>query len=173
MDAYVLGTHEGDLPTSLVGAGDEGNRIRAAAKLQGADQNVFYALQVESADDVQPHVDAIIASGTSPIAILTAGSEAATLLIVPHHPAYLPPGLWTAFVHVVGEGADRAVEVLLELLGEERVAAARLDDGSVLVEATGDDRDELADAIDRATAEATVTEQVRGFAAQDEFHRAT
>jgi hypothetical protein len=175
VDAYVFGSHDGELPISLVGTGDEGRRVRAIARIDSDGPDVVYALQVASADDARQLVDALGAAGTRPGTVLFPDAAAAATSLHPipvPHPAYLPPGRWIAFVHVVGEGAEQAIETLLELLGEGRVAAVQLDDGSYLIEATSDDRDALVTALDSAIID-TLTEQVRGLASSDEFHRAS
>lgn len=139
MDAYVLGKHDGELPTHLLGQGD--NRIRAMARLEGPDHNVFYALEVPDEGSVHPHTTAIADAGTIIAEILIHNAEVAGFILITIHPSHMPP--WERYVFLLLELELEELEQALveagEILGPDGVAAAVDGQGRALVELGSND----------------------------------
>lgn len=141
MDAYVLGTHDGELPTHLLGHGD--NRVRAMARLDGPDHNVFYALEVPNAESVDGHVSAIGDAGSIVGRILIIDGNIAAVVI---HPSHMPPWERYLFLLLELEAIEEALAAARDILGEGGVAAAADSQGHILVELGGNDAAALQEA---------------------------
>ena len=157
MDAYVLGSHPGELPTHLLSA-EPGNRIRAVARLEDGEYDVFYALETQSEEDVERHLAAIREAGTDPLVVWhTHGSGAVALGPIPWPkplpppppaPAWVPPCDWYLFLVAKVGDVLGLVEALRHRFGPENVAVVQGPDGRHLLEVGSKDRDELATALD-------------------------
>jgi hypothetical protein len=180
MDAYVFGRHDGDLPTHLVGQGVEGNRIRAVARLQGGEHDVFYALEVESHDDIERHVGVLTEAGSQPSLVLRPGPDTATSgpihlpppIPPPPMPAWVPPYPWLLFLVCVVDDVVQLIEILRDRLGGDAVAAWQAGDGRYLIEAGATERSSLQDVLEQARGPAGLSEDTAHFASIDEFRRA-
>ena len=172
MDAYVLGSHPGELPTHLLSA-EPGNRIRAVARLEDGEYDVFYALETGSEEDVERHLSAIREAGTNPLVIWhTHGSGAAARgpipwpkPLPPPQPSWLPPRPWLLFL--LAEIADVIIfiESLRERFGVDLVAGFLAPDGRYLIEVAANDRTEIAAALTELAPLAGVTNDVAHYAA--------
>jgi hypothetical protein len=157
MDAYVFARHDGDLPTHLVGNGEPGNRIRAMARLNEGEHDVFYALELESHDDLDRHVGALQDAGSTPSLVLRPDNSWAAVdlkippLPQPPTPMWLPPFPFLCLIVADVDDVGRAVETLVEHLGPEGIAIWRGEDGDYLIEVGADDRDRLEAAIGAAS----------------------
>ncbi|MDQ1694762.1 MAG: hypothetical protein QOJ03_115 [Frankiaceae bacterium] len=179
MDAYVFGQHDGDLPTHLVGQGIEGNRIRAMAALQGDDHNIFYALEVESLEDLDRHIGQLTEAGSAAVITLVPDFDAIASgpihvppLPPPPTPAWIPPYPWLVFVITSVEDVVGLVVKLREQLGDDAVAVWQAADGRYLIEAGAAERSALESAFDEISGTGGMTDDTRLFAAGDELHRA-
>jgi hypothetical protein len=165
MDAYVFGRHDGDLPTHLVGNGEPGNRIRAMARLNEGEHDVFYALELESHDDIDRHVGALQDAGSTPSLVLRPDTGWAAVdlklppLPQPPTPMWLPPFPFLCLIVAEVDDVGAAVGTLVEHLGPEGIAIWRAEDGHYLIEVGADDRDRLEAAIEAAA-------QPEGFVAK-------
>jgi hypothetical protein len=157
MDAYVFGTHDGDLPSHLIGAGELGNRVRAMARLDGPDHNVYYAIEAPDTAALDSHVSNLTATGTAPTStILMCGSQPCADLLAngyqPHSlPSHLPPWECVQFLALLlEEGVSPAeeLEAARLLLGADGVAAATDGEGRVLIQLGANDTETVAQASD-------------------------
>lgn len=170
MDAYVLGTHDGDLPTHLLGRGEEGHRVLVIAPLSGPDHNVLYKIEAPDADGVQHHVERISGVGTLVGRILIRctsencfgliESVKPFLILGPHS---LPPYLHYVFQWLEQAHVRDEVAALVEIFGPEGVAAATDGEGHFLVEYGSDDPDKITagDAVFSGTGHAITGEILR------------
>jgi hypothetical protein len=156
MEAYVFGRHDGDLPTHLVGNGDPGNRIRAMARLNEGEHDVFYALEVESDDDIERHIGSLQEAGSTPALVLRPDGGWASVdlkippLPQPPAPMWLPPYQFLCLIVAEVDDVGRAVNTLIEHVGPEGIAIWRGQDGQYLIEVGADDRAQLEVAIEAA-----------------------
>lgn len=172
MDAYVLGSHPGELPTHLLGD-EEGNRIRAMARLEGGDFDVFYALETQSEEDVERHVAALRDAGTDIIIIWHGHGgpvESGPIslpppLPPPPRPSWIPPRPWLLFLLAEIVDVILLVESLRERFGIDNVAGYHGSDGRYLIEVGAHDRDSLAAAFDELAPLAGVSAPAVHFAA--------
>jgi hypothetical protein len=177
MDAYVFGRHEGDLPTHLVGTGEPGNRIRAMARLNEGEHDVFYALEGESHDDIDRHISSLEEAGTTADVVLRPHDESAVVLGLPPLPQpplpmWLPPFPFLCLIVAEVEDVGRTVGTLVEQLGPEGIAIWRGEDGHYLIEAGADDRDRLEAAIEAASAPDDFVTKSRLLTSGDDMVRA-
>jgi hypothetical protein len=178
MDAYVFGRHDGDLPTHLVGNGEPGNRIRAMARLNEGEHDVFYALEVGSIEDLERHVGDLQSAGSTPSVVLRpdGGWSAVDLKIPPLPqppvPMWMPPYPVLCLIIAEIDDVGRAVETLVEHLGPEGIAIWRGENGDYLVEAGADDRQKLEAALQAATEPEGFVERSRLLTSGDDMVRA-
>jgi hypothetical protein len=159
MDAYVLGQHDGDLPTHLLERGELGNRVRAMATLDGPDHNVFYAIEAPDQNALDTHTASLAEAGTDSQRTMSACLDPDCLPLLGKdshviHPSFIPPCLYYLFhwlfhpgdpeagTDFVAEGLDKAREIL----GDDGVAASTDGNGNVLIELGGNDEAKLAEA---------------------------
>lgn len=152
MDAYVLGSHSGELPTHLVSA-NTGNRIRAVARLEGGQHDIFYALEVDSVDDFDRHVRDIEGAGTRIAVVLNPhggnvqmGPIPLPIPPPPPTPSWIPPCEWAMFVFATVEDIVGLIEKLRERFGVEYVAGLRVGNQYIL-EVGAEERDSLETAL--------------------------
>jgi hypothetical protein len=155
MDAYILGTHEGDLPIHLLKEGEPGNRIRAMARLEGPVHNVFYALEAPDEMSVDSLTTTVGSSGTTPQKSMVVCLRPPCLVTVgggpgrPNpNPSYVPWAEMYVFHLFEAETAADAVRAARASLGEDAVAAATDGNGRIMVELSSND----ATALDSASA---------------------
>jgi hypothetical protein len=174
VDAYVLGRHDGGLPHRLVGSGEAGNRIRAIVGVQHDEHNVFVALEADDAAGVDAHLGSLRAAGVTPrLVFYPDWTKAAGFPIPVPKPAWVPPFPWLAFLVLSElEAAVAFVQHLVDRLGDDRVGAWVSADGQVVVEAVGDDADQLRAELDEAASAAGVTDRLQAVGSVDDFHRA-
>jgi hypothetical protein len=158
MDAYVLGAHEGDLPTGLLTAGEPGNRIRVMARLEGDSHDVYYAIEAPDAAAIEALVQSIVGSGTVIHKRMTASEDdqiKRALDGVPHGPSWLVFNPIFKFLWFEAEDIIEAAHLAIDRIGGDRIAAAIDGDGHILVEFGHDD-------------EALLDEVIAGFVAATE-----
>jgi hypothetical protein len=158
MDAYILGTHEGDLPTHLLEGGEVGNRVRAMAQLDGPDHNVFYAIEGPDQATVDAHVRSIVAAGTTVQHAITPDdgrtNDPEWVMIGVSHPSHKPPWEYYIFWRLLHYGDPveytgalaEGLGAARDLVGDDRIAVAINAEGDVLIELCGDDQAALVEA---------------------------
>lgn len=138
MDAYVLGTHEGELPTHLLGAAG-GGRVRVMGQLDDAPHTVFVGLDGDSHDALD-EADAAVRGGVGDaVSFRPDPNASAALPLVIHMPAKLPPWLRIIILFLEAEAIEAAILAAHEALGPEGIAVATDGAGRYLVELGGDD----------------------------------
>ena len=174
MDAYVFGRHDSGLPLHLVGAGEAGNRVRAVVGVEHDEHNVFVALEANDAAGADAHLQSLAAAGVTPhFVLLPDWMKAAGFPIPVPKPAWVPPCPWLAFLVLPSiEIAVAFVQRLVDRLGDDHVGAWVAADGQVVVEAVGDDADQLRAELDEAASAAGVTDRLQAIGSVDDFHRA-
>ncbi|HVB27616.1 MAG TPA: hypothetical protein VNE21_06870 [Mycobacteriales bacterium] len=163
MNTYVFGKHSGAVePGSLVG-GEPGSRIRAAVRLDGAD-DVLYAIEAEDEDGLQNHLLTITTAGTTvitfPLTVCVDTECLALLKDISYLPMWLPP--FDIYVFAALEG-DGPLDVLVELEAPG-VAAATDGHGRFVVELGGAERAPLERDMERLQAAANVRALNAGWA---------
>lgn len=150
MDAYVLGMHEGDLPTHVVNEGEAGHRVVVVAPLSGPDHNVLYKIEATDADGVHGHIERISGLGTVINKwLIRCISENCFGLIETFKPFSilgphsLPPYLYYVFHWLEQEHVRDEVAALLEIFGPDGVAAATDGAGHFLIEYASDDAEKI------------------------------
>jgi hypothetical protein len=143
MDAYILGRHEGDLPSHLLAQGEPGNRVRAIARLEGPDHDVFYALEAPDQQSLDSLVQAITVAGSNPASVLPACAliHCKGAIANVRGPSYLPPWPTYVFEWFDADTAAEAIQLAVDSLGEDAVAAATDGQGHILIELAGPDED--------------------------------
>lgn len=140
MDAYVLGTHTGDLPTHILGDAGSG-RVRAMSQLEGAPHSIFAAVEGDSPEALEDALAAVRGAGVADAVALTLNPEAddvGTIIInLIHVPARIPPWELLVFVYLEAELILETLEAAVEALGAENVAVASDGQGRVLIELGG------------------------------------
>jgi hypothetical protein len=178
MDAYVIGRHD-DAPAQLASASPQGNRIRAIAR--GEEGLVLIAIEHESDDDLDRHVEAIRSAGVDVRDVLRhhpGGPDAENIgpIIVPPPPPppmpqWIPPLPWLLFVLGRLERVDVLVSALREDIDADSVAWALLADGRSLIEIGGDDRASLDASFARAAEAAELDEHLRLYVSSERLTR--
>lgn len=143
MDAYILGKHDGDLPTHLL-SGPGGNRVRAMARLDGPHHDAFYAIEVDDPDGVTVLTESLSDSGLvisqTHVAAVADENKVAAHIVPYVHPSHMPPWECYAFIHAQWvEQIPEILAAILAELGDGTVAAAVDSDGNVLIELGSDD----------------------------------
>ncbi|MBV9293577.1 MAG: hypothetical protein JO222_14105 [Frankiales bacterium] len=174
MDAYVFGRHDGGLPHQLVGTGEAGNRVRAVVGVEHDEHNVFVALEASDAAAADAHVQSLAAAGVTPhLVFYPDWMKAAGFPIPVPKPAWVPPCPWLAFLVLPSvDVAVAFVQQLIDRLGDDHVGAWVAADGQVVVEAVGDDADQLRAELDAAGSESGITDRLQVIGSVDDFHRA-
>ena len=139
MDAYILGRHAGELPSLT--SGSTGNRVRAMARLDGPEHDVFYALEVNGPDGVDVVTESLtdlglVVSKTH----LPARDDKDKYAIVAGRPSHMPP--WEVYLFLNGDVSEEIAATLNEVvedLGEGTVAAAVDNNGDALIELGSND----------------------------------
>ncbi|HVV75947.1 MAG TPA: hypothetical protein VHC43_07910 [Mycobacteriales bacterium] len=153
MDAYVLGTHESDLPTHLLQDGAEGDRVRAIARLNGVDHNAFYAIEAPDAESAELHLEKIKGLGTNVnwwLIHCVAEDCLGLMEIKPFsilNPSKMPPYDFYLILTVEQEHVRDEVATARQLLGEDGVAAATDGRGRFLIELGSNDQSALDAAV--------------------------
>lgn len=140
MDAYVLGTHKGDLPTHLLGDAGSG-RVRAMGALEGAPHSIYVAVEGDTREALEDAVAIVTGAGIEAEVGLTLNPEAADsgniIINLIHIPSRMPPWELLLFLWLEGELFADAIETAVEHLGPEGVAVASDGKGKVLIELGG------------------------------------
>lgn len=140
MDAYVLGTHEGGLPTHLLGDAGRG-RVRAMGSLEGSPHSIYVAVDGDSpeaiADALSAVNDAIDAVALTLNPETDGGGTVAALPFVIHMPSRIPPPDEVVFIYVEADGIGEALQVVVDTLGPDGVAVAGDGEGRFIVELGG------------------------------------
>jgi hypothetical protein len=153
LNAYILGRHDGALPSHLLrNQGDE-HGIFAMAPLTGDTHTVYYAASIPESATVGDVVGTLEGAGTSVeeviVACVSDGCQAMIMAILEIiGPCKIPgPPEWVVFL--VLEGLERLthLEHALDRLGAGNVAAAYDGDGRFLVELASDDESLLDDVV--------------------------
>jgi hypothetical protein len=151
LNAYVLGTHEGELPTHVLGAAGSGS-VRAMGRLEGSPHTVFVALEGDTPAAIEEAIAAVSAAGVAAKVSLTLnpdGPQVATLIPgIIHWPSRFPPYKFVIFIYVEADGIDAAFNGAVADLGSDHVSVAGEGDGRFLVELVGDN----AEAVEAAAA---------------------
>lgn len=150
MDAYVLGTHEGDLPTHLLGQGEEGHRVLVMARLDGPDHDVLYKIEAPDKEGVSTHVANITGAGSliDRILIRCIRENCFGLIetikpymgVAPHS---LPPYVYYAFQWLEQDHIRDEFAALVDIVGMDGLAAATDGEGHFLIEYGSDDADKI------------------------------
>jgi len=139
MDAYVFGTHEGDLPTHVLGAAGSG-RVRVMGQLEGAPHTVFVGIEGESHDALDEADAAVRGSGVADaVSFRPDPNASAALPLIIHMPAKIPPWLRIIIIFLEAEAIEAAILAGHEALGPDGIAVATDGQGRYLVELGGDD----------------------------------
>lgn len=152
MDGCVFGRHEGDLPLHLLQEGEPGNRIRAMARLEGPDHNIYYAIEAPDRQAFDSLVANATGAGSIPmyspdfcigsvcIPPVTGGGGGTT-------PSYLPPWVRIRFLIALAqkehEKIDEAIVRTKERLGPDSIAFATDGKGMVIIEVGSNDEEPL------------------------------
>jgi hypothetical protein len=150
MDAYILGTHEGELPTHLLAHGEEGHRVRTMGRIEGPTHNVFYALEVPDLAAFERIAGHIADAGTAnPQTIQPTGHP--EYRSSKHAPSHFPPWdrIAILLLHLELEKQIAATAAAVKRLGDEGVAVITDGSGLTLAEFGGNDAAE----VDAAAAE--------------------
>ena len=162
MNAYLFGSHKGNLPVHLLGKGAPGNRIRAMAELDGPDHSIFVAFEVPDINAANQHVMSLSTSGVDPGPVVPmCGSETCLQLlmdIVESVVADLDGFLLYLYLRLVVTGRVEILRELVKELGSDRVRAITDGAGTVIIEIGGHHRDELEHVAKRVLAEPYVVE---------------
>jgi hypothetical protein len=173
VNAYVFGTHSGDLPADLVDRHSPGDGVRAVVRLRDGEHDILYAVEAPDDDRLSEHIAAVSDAGTQGLVVLQEGSWAANLLppLPAPRPMWLPPSEALMFVLVTVEDVSEFVTRLVESLGLTSVATWPTTDGRWLVEAVSDDADELAAAFDEANVATKPTDSLTHVASMSDLIR--
>ena len=140
MDAYVLGTHSGDLPTHILGDAGSG-RVRAMGQLEGAPHTVYVAIEGDTPEALEEAIAVVRGAGIADEVGLTlnpeSGDEVMALPFVIHFPSRMPPPEVMIFIYVQADGVVEALQEAVDSLGADGVAVASDGEGRVLVELGG------------------------------------
>lgn len=149
MNVYLLGSHDGELPTHLLRDAESEHGIFAMGRLSGDQHTMYYAASVADSASVGDVVGTVEGAGSSVATIIVqCVSETCLGLILwllgVITPCHVPgPPEWVVFLVLRGREELRHLEHALERLGRGHVAAAYDGDGTFLVELAADDRDLL------------------------------
>jgi hypothetical protein len=148
------------------------------ARLNEGEHDVFYALELETHDDIDRHVGVIQEAGTTPSLVLRpdSGWSAVDLKLPPMpqppNPMWLPPFPFLCLIVAEVDDVAGAVGSLVENLGAEGVAIWRAEDGHYLIEVGAEDRDRLEAAIEAAAAPEGFVAKSRLLTSGDDMVRA-
>ncbi|MGN6473707.1 MAG: hypothetical protein ACTHK4_08685 [Mycobacteriales bacterium] len=152
MDAYVLGKLSGDLPTEILGKQGQGS-VRAMGRLEGSHHEVFVAVEAETKEGIDDALAAVAKTGiASEVTFRPDPDAAASVPLVVHLPARVPPWLRLIFIWLEQELNLKALEEAVHKLGKDGVAAVS-HGGRALIE-LGHDEAEKAEAAAKAVAAA-------------------
>jgi hypothetical protein len=141
MDAYILGRHDGELPTHLL-SGPGGDRVRAMARLAGPAHDVFYALEVADERSVTVLTESLTASGLVVSEThMPLTSDPDKYAIVGHiRPSHFPP--WDFYLFIHGDEVEdlpNQLSAAADELNEGTVGFAIDASGKVLIELGSND----------------------------------
>lgn len=141
MDAYVLGTHEGELPTHLLGPAGSG-RVRAMAAVEGSPHTIYIAVDGDT-EEALGEALAVVDNSSLHGAIHLVASEVASrhgvFVSTVHGTSHMPPVECIIFLFIEAESIEDAFLAALDALGPEGVAVAADGRGGFVVELGGDD----------------------------------
>ena len=166
MNAYLFGRHEGELPLHLLEGGEEGNRIRALAQLEGPEHTIFAAIELPDGASASQHVESLTTSGVDPGPLtLQCGSESCWDLLMKIMSRVADPIGWEIYLYLrlIVTGRVEIYASLVEELGPEAVRAVTDGNGVVIMEVAANNRDELEQIEKRVAAEPYVVESTAHY----------
>ena len=156
MDAYVLSRYTGDDLGSVVGMTQDGARVRAAARLDGPDHDVFFALEGDSEESLMSLSRALPTSSTNgdPLPMVSCFDQPCIDFIdgVLGRISAFDGFEFFVFLLIELDQPFGYARVLIEDFGEERVAVITDGSGKVLVEIGAHSLDEVQPHLERIKA---------------------
>jgi hypothetical protein len=151
MNAYVMGQHDGALPTHLLNGGREGNRVRAIGRLDGPSHDIYLALEVPDVATFDAYLEAIETAGTVVHRAMVAAAAPEiphALDGVPHGPSWIRAFTHITFTWYDADVIEEAAHAAIPYVSYAGIAAATDNKGHIVVELGHDDLATLDGAVE-------------------------